>query len=589
MKFLPAQLAYFLQNHEARRNVRLLLWFLVLLAAMIVTYSVVFHFLMAAEGQEHSWMSGLYWTLVVMTTLGFGDITFQSDIGRAFSVLVLISGVLFLLVVLPFAFIQFFLAPWLEAQSRARAPRELPDKLEGHVLLTNYDPVTENLISRLERHNFPYALIVRDLRTALNLYDMGVRVVLGELDDPETYRKCRVESARMVVATSSDPVNTSVTFTVREVTETVPVITNADSDDSLDILQLAGSTHVLQLKTMLGRFLARRTVGMSSRVNMVGHFGDLYIAEASAMRSPLVGKTVADARLREATGITVVGLWERGKFTIAQPDSVITSATVLILVGTQEQLQAYDELFCIYVVSDAPAIILGGGRVGMAAARALEEREIDYRIVEQDPSLANRPKHIVGSAADLATLEQAGLRSAGTVIVTTSDDDTNVYLTIYCRRLCPDIQIISRANFEKNITTLHRAGADFVMSFASMGASTILNILQGEEVLMFAEGLNIFRMKVPARLAGVRLRDSDLRQKTGCNVVAIEATDKNIINPSPDTELAAGDDLILIGDSEAEERVLQIYPDSRRENGFPAGNRKWRMSRKSTHKTGDLS
>ena len=34
---------------------------------------------------------GLYWVLVTMSTLGFGDITFKSDIGRLFSVVVLVT------------------------------------------------------------------------------------------------------------------------------------------------------------------------------------------------------------------------------------------------------------------------------------------------------------------------------------------------------------------------------------------------------------------------------------------------------------------------------------------------------------------
>ena len=54
------------------------------------------------EGEQHSWITGFYWTLVVMTTLGFGDITFTSDVGRLFSILVLLSGVVLLLVMLPF-------------------------------------------------------------------------------------------------------------------------------------------------------------------------------------------------------------------------------------------------------------------------------------------------------------------------------------------------------------------------------------------------------------------------------------------------------------------------------------------------------
>lgn len=64
------------------------------LVALIVSYSIIFHFIMLYEGQQHSWLTGLYWTLTVMSTLGFGDITFTSDLGRAFSVIVLLSGML---------------------------------------------------------------------------------------------------------------------------------------------------------------------------------------------------------------------------------------------------------------------------------------------------------------------------------------------------------------------------------------------------------------------------------------------------------------------------------------------------------------
>jgi hypothetical protein len=61
------------------------------------------------EGRDYSWITGLYGTLTVMSTLGFGDITFQSDVGRAFSIIVLLSGIVLLLIMLPFAFIRFFL------------------------------------------------------------------------------------------------------------------------------------------------------------------------------------------------------------------------------------------------------------------------------------------------------------------------------------------------------------------------------------------------------------------------------------------------------------------------------------------------
>jgi hypothetical protein len=104
---------------------------------MVTVYAVLFHLIIVhIEGQQHSWITGLYWTLVVMTTLGFGDITFTTDIGRLFSILVLLSGVVFLLVMLPFLFIRLFYAPWLESRVRLRAPREVPPGTSGHVIPT---------------------------------------------------------------------------------------------------------------------------------------------------------------------------------------------------------------------------------------------------------------------------------------------------------------------------------------------------------------------------------------------------------------------------------------------------------------------
>ena len=56
---------------------------------------------------------------------------------------------------------------------------------------------------------------------------------------------------------------------------------------------------------------------------------------------------------------------------------------------------------------------------------------------------------------------------------------------------------------------MHRAGADFVMSYASLGANAIFNFLKNEDTSMLAEGLNIFRLKAPESLVGKNLADSE--------------------------------------------------------------------------------
>ena len=127
MKLFLLQILLFAKNKKAKKNVLLLARFVLFLALIITLYSVSFHLLMVYEGRDYSWITGFYWTLTVMSTLGFGDITFHTDFGLLFTLLVLISGVVLLLIMLPFAFIQFFWAPWLEAQNELRTPRALPE------------------------------------------------------------------------------------------------------------------------------------------------------------------------------------------------------------------------------------------------------------------------------------------------------------------------------------------------------------------------------------------------------------------------------------------------------------------------------
>ncbi len=560
MKFFPAQFAHFLQSRASVRNFRILVRYLLVLAVMIIVYSVVFHYLMAREGQEYSWVTGFYWTLTVMSTLGFGDITFHSDLGRIFSIFVLLSGVLFLLILLPFTFIQFFYAPWMEAQQAARAPRKLPQNINGHVIITHYGPVTSALIKKLEQYNYPYVVLVPQLEEALQLSDMDVKVVLGELDDPKTYRKIRVAAAALVVTTRSDVANTNVASTVRGITESVPIVSTARDEASVDILQLAGSTHVLRLDETMGQSLARRTIGADARSHLVGRFDSLLIAEGGVSGTPIVGKTLAESRVREVTGVTVLGAWERGQFHIAQSKMEIKENFVLMLAGSRQELHKYDELFCIYHNVKNPVIIIGGGRVGRATSRFLKKRGLDYRIVEKVPGrVKDDGKYILGTAADIDVLKKAGVDDAPAVIITTHEDDVNIYLAIYCRRLRPDIQIISRANLERNVTTLHRAGADIVMSYASMGANAVFNLLERSENVMIAEGLNVFKLKLPEQLAGKTLATSGIREKTGCNVAAIVHDQETQFNPDPNSVLHPDAEIILIGTVESEDLFFETY------------------------------
>ena len=97
------------------------------------------------------------------------------------------------------------------------------------------------------------------------------------------------------------------------------------------------------------------------------------------------------------------------------------------------------------------------------------------------------------------------------------------------------MQILSRASQDRNVSTLHRAGADFVISNASLGANSVFNYLRNEDTLLLTEGLNIFHIKTPEYLSDKTLSNSGIREETGCTVIAILRDGKMNINPEAKT------------------------------------------------------
>jgi voltage-gated potassium channel len=549
------------------------------LVAAILLFAVGFQVVMTVvEGREHSWWTAVYWTLVTMTTLGFGDIVFETDLGRMYSVLVLLVGALLILILLPFTFIQLVYLPWRDAVRDARTPRSLPADTRDHLLLTGRGSMEEALMRRAANAGVPYVLLVEDPEEAATLHDRGYPVMVGPLDDPATYRAARVEQAAMVVTARSDQANSNVAFTVREVTDRGTVVATANSEDAVDVLHLAGADRVLQLGELLGRMFAERILEPTARSSIVSSFHDLVVAETSAAGTELVGCTLADLDLRQRFGVSVVGLWDRGELQPAAPHLRIEESSILLLVGRRERIHAYDEAYSEGEAAggngtEGPVVVLGGGRVGRAVHRNLVAAGHPCRVVEKQ---AYRVRHlpqedvVVGDAADLEVLREAGIDEAPAVVVTTHDDDTNVYLTLYARKLRPRAEILGRVELDRNVTTMHRAGADFVLSYATMGAIEAWNELRGDSTLLLAEGLVLFRVPVPASLAGRTLRSSDIPAQTGVTVIGVVRGGGGASDPQPDEPLPADGELLLIGDDDAEERFYARYVNDRPHRGLRA-------------------
>lgn len=566
MKSIVQSIPSVFRKRSKSRNVSHILKFLGILLLFVAAYMTGYKHLkeqelmVVGDPREVGLVECFYWVLTTMSTLGYGDITFGGDAGRVFSMIVMFTGVIYLFIVLPFFFMEFLYKPFMEYQTGARVPRKFEATEEKHVILTHYDSVSHALMDKLRYFGYPFVLIVEDLDEALRIHDMDMPVMLGNLDEVETFQKASIDNAAMIVATDDDIRNVNVAFRARDAAPDVTVAANCARTASEDILELAGANHVIRNAKQMGNFLARRISCTDTRTHVIGSFDEVLIAEATIHGTPLVGLSLKDTNLREELGVNVVGMWERGHFDSPEPDALLTNHTVLLLAGTEAHFKAYDEKFRHYETNNSPVIIIGAGRVGRATARALEETNVPYRVVETDEVKAAKVKNsILGDAAERAVLDRAGINKAPAVVITSHSDETNIYLTIYCRKLRPDAQIITRAFLHRNVEPLHRAGADFVMSQDHMGANTFFNLLNRAEILMVTEGLDVFSQKTPESLVDVTVKDCRIREKTGCSIVAIKSDAGTVITPTPEDAFAEDGEIILIGDEEAEKQFEEKF------------------------------
>jgi voltage-gated potassium channel len=208
-----------------------------------------------------------------------------------------------------------------------------------------------------------------------------------------------------------------------------------------------------------------------------------------------------------------VAVWERGRLLPATPDLLTDRVERPGGGGTEEQILELDTLLVIYDVNYNPVLVIGGGKVGTAAAgrcgpRARSPCTWSSATRRRGGAEGIPDRVFVGDAADREVLHEAGLAAAPSVVLTTNDDATNIYLSVYCRRLNPELRIVSRITHERNVEAIHRAGADFALSYASLGVETVSRCCAAASWCCSAEGVEFFALTVPKSLAGRTLAEA---------------------------------------------------------------------------------
>ena len=249
-------------------------------------------------------------------------------------------------------------------------------------------------------------------------------------------------------------------------------------------------------------------------------------------------------------------------------------------------------------------IIVGYGFTGSNLARMLKATRVPHCIVDMNQShLAAARKAeipvVVGDATRMAILERAGIEKARALVVAVNDHQATLRVVAQAAARRPDLYILARTQFVRDIDRLYALGAKLVIpqdfeTSVEVAAHVLKqfgipdNVVEAQIAAVRAGGYGMLRGKPTDRAAhaelikilertaiqtyylddesyakGRTLAQLDLRARTGCTVIAAVRAGQPTTNPPPDFLLQANDVLVLVGahrQIEAAKALLQHDP-----------------------------
>jgi Trk K+ transport system NAD-binding subunit len=534
------------------------LYYVVVLVGVMFGYAAVYDAGMGAfEGRPITYLHALQVVVETFTTTGFGsDAPWTSPEMNVLVIVMDLTGVVLIFMALP-----VLVFPLFESAISTTVPTAAAEDLADHVVVCTLTPRGETLVEELNSWGVDHLILEPDRDEAKTLYEAGYRVIHADPQSVDGLEAARLSAARCLVADDSDPVNTSVVLTAREVAEDVRTVSVADDPARERYHRLAGADDVLSPRKLLGEGLASKvTTGISTALGEAIEIGeDFEVAELPIHRgSDLVGRTIAESGIRERAGVNIVGAWFRGEFeSPPSPDATLDNGTVLLVTGREAQLERLKEL----TMSDVrqfhrgQTVVVGHGEVGSTVVAALSAADVPHTVMD----LVDAPGvDVVGDTTDPDALSRAGIADASTVILAIPDDTLTEFAILVIRDLNPSIELIARAEETENVQKMYRAGADYVLSLATVSGRMLAStILEGEEVMSLDKQVEVVRTQAP-RLVGRTLGEAAVRARTGCTVVGVERDGAIITDLGPEFRVERGDELVIAGTDEGTNRFTEL-------------------------------
>ncbi len=298
--------------------------------------------------------------------------------------------------------------------------------------------------------------------------------------------------------------------------------------------------------------------------------GMVQMRQMRVVKSPTVGgKTLKDV-CPPGSGV-LLGMISRNKtIVIPHGDTIIDAGDVVTLIGRREQMAEVQKLFKAAESKPRNVVIMGGSSIGLYLAQALEKRQRSVKLFDRNPARSKqlaatlkKTKVVCRDVTSRVALGQEHVETADVFVATTRDDARNIIASVLAKEMgaSQTITVVHQPDFAPLVQKL---GIDHAVTPRASLANRILKLVRQEKVSSLAvleEGqVEILEFSVNGNtpIVGKRLKDVQSKFPRQALVATIQRGDQVIV-PSGDDEILAGDTVVLIATAESVEAAQKLF------------------------------
>ncbi len=315
-----------------------LLMLMMLVALGAVGYMII---------ERMTMFDALYMTIITITTVGFGEVSPLSAPGRAFTALLIVTGVVTATTALGNA-TSILLGQHLWQSLRERRMIGKLAAMRGHYIICGYGRMGKQVVRDLQARAQPFVIIEKDLSSRELLLNSETPHLIGDATDDEILRRAGILSARgLVTALDSDSDNIMTVLSARELKPDLLVVARATNSEAERKLRRAGADRVISPWQAGGHRMAVALLkpAVHDFIDLLLHpesehgteLGQIVIEPGSA----LADRSVAEVDLRRSLAVTMLGIrLPDGEITLnPSPQRVLRPGEVLICIGPPEAIR----------------------------------------------------------------------------------------------------------------------------------------------------------------------------------------------------------------------------------------------------------